>query len=299
MKSIRSLKRPAFLRGFILFSALIIAGLMASHSANAQYNFRSKLMPATPLNSYISLVRTPDLAPGQFTLRISMPYTATACAKMGNPYYMTNVQPPYMTINIMDGDISHDDLPQYAHFQCDTSLQNPHADVVLSKEQIMQGGIHRIILQDSTYKMRKDLDIDINDSYVHLMDAPDSVTAPNAYQPQKLSEKPDPLMFWFYPNNTYIVYVPMADNDQHLKEQVTKLAAHEGMVPLSSVLPGFKSPITKPNHFYFVAKNNKDVGEEGQLLGKIETTKQVYGLVGPEEEKETLDVYFRQPGLYE
>lgn len=260
---------------------------------------QSRFLPSTPKQTEISFVRKEDLAPGQFALRVAFPVATSGCSQFNNPYYQTTTQPPLMTVNIEPPVLVNKSRARYAHYECDTSMRTPYADIYFSKEHILSNGITTIALQDDMYKLRKDFILNMNESFVEFVPASDHDRLLNVFRPQNLTYKIDAMKHWFYPDNTVVLYVPMAENDSDLHQEIHSFARSKALVPLEDKLAGFRKPITKPNHFYFVANRDMDIAKNGYKLGTIKTTKTEYGLIENETVETQLDVFARKPGLYE
>lgn len=260
---------------------------------------QSRFLPSTPKQTEISFVRKDDLAPGQFALRVAFPVATSGCSQFDNPSYETTTQPPLMTVTIEPPELVNDSKARYAHYECDTGMKTPITDIYFSKEHILSGGITTIALQDEMYKLRKDFTLDMNESFVEFIPASDHARLQSVFKPQDLTYKINALKHWFYPDNTVVLYVPMAEDGSDLHQEINRFARSKAMVPLEDELAGFKKPITKPNHFYFVANRDLDIAENGHKLGTIKATKTEYGLMEDETVETQLDVFARKPGLYE
>lgn len=283
-----------------MVSACALSAPVSSYAADdGVRNENSRFLPSTPQQTKVSFVRKDDLAPGQFALRVAFPVATSGCAKFTHPYHKTTTKPPLMTVTIRTPTLVNDRTARHSHYECDTGMKVPSSDIYFSKEQILSGGITTIALQDDKYNIRKDFRLNMNNSFVELVPSSDHDYRLGAFQAQDLRHNTNALKYWFYPDNTVLLYVPMAEHGTDLEEEIKRFAADNNLIPLKDRLPGFKKPITKPHHFYFVAAKDMDIPDNGHKLGTITATKTEYGLIEDETVETQLDVFAKKPDLYE
>jgi hypothetical protein len=292
------------IKRFSLAAAMVLsigAGFSAtSKAAEPGYKVMdSRFIPSNPGQTKISFVRLPDMTPSQFVLRVTFPVTTSGCAQFIMPPYQTSVEGNALKISLLSPALVNLNQPRHPEYECSGGANAPHTDIHLSLTQMFSNEINKIILQDEEYGMRKDYMINVNGSFVELYPASAHDGSVAIYEPQELTYKYNSLKYWFYPEDTVILYVPMADPEKNLAREIAQLAEKKGLIPLSKRLNGFTKPVTNPNYFYYVPKSDAKTIEVGQKIGSIKTTKTVYGLLDDETVSTELDVFVKTPGLYE
>lgn len=283
-----------------LVTAVTAAAIMPAKAAEPAFKImNSRFVPNSPAHSYLSFIRKPKSSSGAFTLRISPAVNTTGCAQFVMPPVRSSFEPEGLKIHVGTPMLVDTKNPKHPEYECGGVSQPPYSDVSLSKKLLLEKGVNKVILLNDQYGLRKDFMINVMATNVTMYPATGHDASLPYYVPQDLTYKLNALKHWFYPRYTIILYVPMADDNDDLKEQVAALAAKKGWKPLSRALPGFTKPVTNPNYFYYVADGALDVSEQAQKVGTIEKTETVYGLMGDETEIKELDVFAKAPGMYE
>ncbi len=292
------------IKRFSLAAAMVIAltgtATVNSYAADlAAKETRSRFVPANSAQTKLSFVRMPHMALGQIILRAAFAVSTSGCAKFEMPSHQTKIEGNILNIYMNSPTLVSTGMPSHPEYECGGSAQQPYSDIVLSKWLFTENNITKIAIQDLEYGLRKDFIVNLTASYIEIYPASEHDANMAVFQPQSLTYNTTPLKFWFYPQNTVILYVPMANDKDDLSTAITAIADKNGWKPLIQSLPSFRSPITNPNYFYYTTNGDIDVSESAAKIGTIQTTETVYGLIGDEMETKTLDVFMKSPSLYE
>lgn len=260
--------------------------------------FTSKYFKRTPSSVSMSFQRRDDLPTGFFVLHITASEEISSCAKYGKMADQLEFKEKFLEINIGDYTVDMRDLPQYAHYQCDTKPQQPYTDIVLNKDLLRDKKIERLRLRKpsgiESYK------VTINDNFILL--TPEVTNKPTAClgcKPVKNVNSSNPLRFWFYPEGTVILSADNASKDLVLSEQIKTLADSRGLVPLTSVMPHHVPPRSTKDALYFIDKKGQFGEAKGELLDYVQVDTMKFGLEADEPAKKDVGVFIRKPGQYD
>ena len=294
------------LKRFSLVVALIltIAGGMAVNGFAADTGVKvtnSRFLPSNPGQIKLSFVRLSHMAPNQFIIRAAFSVATSGCDQFIMPPSRTHVEGNILNIFLQSPALVNINPPKHPEYECSGKAQQPYTDIVLSGWLINENNINKIAITNEEYGLRKEFIINLTSSFIEIYPASGHDAGMIAFQTQNLQHNTNALKFWFYPMNTVILYVPMADDKQDLSKEVAELARKKGFKSLEKTLLGFTKPITNPNYFYYVdtKQDSGTVIDSPQKLGTIQTTETVYGLMDDEIQTKELDVFMKTPGLYE
>jgi len=259
--------------------------------------FTSKYFKRTPSSVSMSLQRRADLPIGFFVLHITASEEISSCAKYGKMADQLEFKEGFVEINIGDYTVDMRDLPQYAHYQCDTKPQQPYTDIVLNKDLLRDKKIERIRFRKpsgiESYK------VTINDSFILLTPEVGKSSTCLGCKPAKNANSSNPLRFWFYPEGTVILSADNAGKDLVLSEQIKTLAESRGLVPLTSVMPHHVPPRSTQDALYFIDKKGEFSEAKGELLDYVQVDTMKFGLEADEPAKKDVGVFIRKPGQYD
>ncbi|MCB9989486.1 MAG: hypothetical protein H6868_09190 [Rhodospirillales bacterium] len=252
----------------------------------------------TPNRLQIALLHNDGGEPGQFILKLAALNAMNGCPKIGPISYTSEFKDIFLDIKIGDYQVDMADLPAAPHYGCNQEQSQPTASIVLSRDMLKENNT-KTIRFDSGYSIEY-YDVLLTDDAITLRRADKEYLLPSRIEEARVPAKKEPLSLWFYPENTVILYAPKAGKDQDISAQVEKLALSRGLVPLSSVMPDFTSPLIQSNYAYYVDKSGRfSKNKDGGLLGKIEMPVEIYGLEQNYIKMKDLEIFARRPGLYE
>lgn len=254
-----------------------------------------------PRNITIALTRRHDLQPDQFVLRMSTQHPISGCPRASGLQHQVRFHGPYMDVNVMDFSLDMHNLPEAPQYDCPMSYQYPSAEIVLSRELLEHNRTSQIRFQSGD--QTNYYDVRMNNQMVQLARAEETLPDRLIYRPMQVESVDNTLRHWFYPEGTLILSVPGAAPESNLRPALDRLARNHGLVPLESVLPGFRSPLLIPHSHYYVDKNgtvsNMQGIDRGAPLGELTVETQIYGLAGDEYVQRRLPVSARLPGTFE
>lgn len=226
-------------------------------------------------------------------LRISQPVSASGCFNISMPKPETSFQGPMLWVNVGAPTITIDKTVRYAHIDCPQAPQAVQSDVVLNRDRLIENKVRRMTLKN---------DFGIDNYTVNLTDSkleliPQSSTL---FKPNRQIKNKNPLVFWFYPENTVVLNVPQAKANDMISDDLNKLASAKGLINLSSVVKDFPQNDTPDKSFYFVDPSGittKSLSEGGSIhFGEVKTFETFYGPDGAYEQPKALAVFAKLPG---
>lgn len=293
----------------LLLSAFAAFMLCSGLPAFAQTNFYDSTGSAygnlyykdKPQTVAVSLTGGAGLGPGQFVLHLSLPDALNGCPKVSDFSHEARFHDIYLDVEIKDYAIDMRNLTSAPHYDCDQRQRYPTADIILDTNDLARRGIRQIRLRRGYFTDY--FDIEMNDRYVRLQPSDTEIPDYMRYRQQKIYNVKNTLNRWFYPDNTVILYVPDADDDQYIKTSLDTLARQHGMEPLENIYKGFTSPLVLPHFYYYVDKTKTltkgNTIPDGVAIGTVMADKKTYGLYGDDIIQEDLAVFAKTPGIYE
>lgn len=315
------MNKPAFFKtmtcllslGAVMLTAVPQAGATASPSLSTPAPKRSDYydQEGQPYSSLyfkkraatlgISLVRMDGLEPGQFVLRLTAGDAVSGCARLSNPAYEVKFQDIYMDVRVDEYIVDMRNQTGAPHYGCNQGVQVPTVEIPLSRDDLRSRNIQRIRFNNGPFIDYYDIRLD--DHRIQLLPSESERPGMARYRPQKIANVRNPLIHWFYPANTVILYVPgAAGQTPGLRTNLDAMARGMGLEPLENQMPAFKSPLIQSNYYYYVdtkGRLNRPGLSEGISIGNVNVTQAVYGMKGDEAITNDLQVFARRPGMYE
>lgn len=292
----------------VRFAALVIAGICLSLAAPAFAQDTSAYEDikigigedVVPMTVGLSLMRDPALPPDNFILHVSAADRyATGCPPLKDIGYETAFKNKKLEIKLTGLTVDQSEFPYY---KCNGKARNPQADIVLSKDDLMEKNVEKIDLIKGG--VRKTYLIELGDERVELMtDDEDPSSATTSMRGQKIDGVKMPMKLWFYPENTLMLYVPGGrDGEQkQIVDKIREMAAAEGLIPLEDSYSDFQPPQIRGGYYYYIDRNGrfKDAAVDGGPIGHISMDRVAYGLQGDEPVSEQVQVFAKRPGAYD
>ncbi|MCB1556012.1 MAG: hypothetical protein KDJ15_01735 [Alphaproteobacteria bacterium] len=246
-----------------------------------------------------ALIHAPGLPEGSFVLRFSVQgVQMTGCPALRNLSHEESFQDIYLTIRLIPPRADTTDLPTAPHLSCGGHVQNPTADIVLSKDMLRAHGARHIMLENGP--VMSYLDIHLQDDRVTIRPSETLPSRAGAFSPLKQEGVADPGTLWFYPPGTIMLYSPEATDAHETDSLIRELALRNGIVPLAAYLPDFKAPLARRHAGYYVDKTERYAGHGAPVaVGTITVPEKTYGLEGDRWTSRTLTVYARDLTAYE
>jgi hypothetical protein len=242
----------------------------------------------------ISVMKPENVLKDQFVIRISPLNRVTY-------KFETEFKDVFLDVKILEMALDTSELPKNPQFECGQYVEEANIDIVVSKFDLKAHGTKYMRISSGPFM--DFFEIRNAKHFVELIHA-DEMGPAQYYIAQKRNNIRDTLKVWFYPENTYILYVPEFEKvKENIKEKVERLAKRKGFIPLVSKIPDFENPLYSENTYYFVDDKGdytKELGEHtGGFLDNIYTEMMVYKLEGDVSTLKPVPVYARKPVLYE
>lgn len=250
----------------------------------------------------IALIGMEGLDPGQFVLRLTAGDGVSGCARISNPAYEVTFQDIYMDVKVDEYVVDMRHQTGASHYACNQTYQLPTVQIPLSRDDLRNRKIQRIRFNNGPYIDYYDVYLD--DHRVQLLPAESEIPGKARYRPQKINNVRNPLLHWFYPEGTVILYVPDASSsDKDVRASLDAMAASKGLEPLEKWIPEFQPPVLKAGYYYYVDKKGKMLRQsglsDGVQIGTISVSRTYYGLRGDEAMNQDMQVIAKTPGMYE
>jgi hypothetical protein len=254
----------------------------------------------TPSKLYMSLLRRPDLPEDKVILHLALGDSYTGCPKLSDLQSRISISESVLSVAISDYRVDMRNLPQDPQ-QCSTRQQFPSMDIILGRDDLIEHGVTSARLQLS--KGIDIYDIKVDNEKIQIQPSVSTGGLSVNFQPQKLRNVANPLLHWFYPENTLILSIPDAGPKEDTKARIAGLAQKLGLTPLEEIYPDFRSPLIVQDQYYYVDQKGdtalKIKPGEPAAIGTVTVPKTVYGLVADETVEDDLPVYAHRPGAYE
>jgi len=260
----------------------------------------SRVDTIRPQRVEITLGRLPGMTEGQFAILMSASAAMTGCAKFSDLPYEVRFKDIFMDVIVGNYTIDYRRAPNTTH-NCGKSYKMPTAEIVVSRDDMVTHNVKKIRFQSVPYINTYEVEMDSD--YIKLI--PGENLGPDTYQAKTVNTNLNPLLLWFYPDNTVMLYAPQASaaDKKIVRQKIDAFAQSRGLEPLNVSLPAFKSPLPVDNMYYYVDKRNVIAQaqgiENGIPFGNIAMEKSIYGLQGDQIVQSALTIYAKKPGTYE
>lgn len=250
----------------------------------------------------ISVVKPENVLKDQFIIRFSpLNKMVTGCKGIETYKYETEFVDVFLDVKILEVALDRSKMPQNPHFECGEMIDDAKIDIIVSKFDLKANGTK--FLRISSGPFMDFFEVVNGKNFVELIHA-EEMGHHQYYIAQKRDNIRDTLKVWFYPENTYILYVPEFKKvKEDLRGKVERLAKRKGFVPLNTKFHNFESPLYSENAYYFIDEKGeftKELGKNtGGFLDNIHTEMMVYKLEGDVSTLKPVPVYARKPVLYE
>ena len=204
----------------------------------------------------IELERRPGFGPGQFVLHIGTQYPVNGCAALSSLPHTVDIEDGAVKIGLENYTVdlrTASDTPDYG---CHQGPQMPAADIMLDRDELMAQNVKsiKLVMGGAT----DSYDVTLNDHQIRLQYAPGRTA--RRFQTEERGVAGNPLLHWFYPKGTVIVYVPGVAPDQDMSAEIDAAARARGLTKLQTLWPDFESPLALPHVQYYVDKKDKILG---------------------------------------
>ena len=253
-----------------------------------------------PMGVLMGLQRDPNLPTGHFVLFMSMTKTFVGCLKVSNPKYGTEFKDGMLIITLEKYTVDQRDMPRYPHYQCNMAPQEATIKIPLSKQLLTDNAVKKIKFRVD--KTTETYNVKMTDEYIQLIS--ESRQPPsseiNRFRPDQRNQGiTNPLKFWFYPENTFILSADGISKDITMENDLVNLARSKGLTPLNDIFPDHKNYRKKADMYYFVDKDGRYKNVNNELFDYLQVDAMRYGLEADEPIKKNVAVFIRKPGQYE
>lgn len=298
------LKQLAFVFSFALLSGSFILPTAANAQVSAEDPDDAIYHGANVISNttfHTEFVRLPGAKEGDLTIRISSPGSVSGCLKMTQSSFESKSTGTTLKIELKPHRINIDEDTQYGLHRCKVSTASASADFTITRDELIANGTKKInISADSVGAFMRIKVDEIDQDKVLLTANPMDL----ARMGQDFLNEANKTTYWFYPDNTVILFNPTLDIDGDVSKKVAKLSMVRGLQPLNSVLDGFKSTEENEDILYFVDEHNiyaKQLAEPSGVttIGEIEIAETYHGANGPYEKPIRKPIFARKPALTE
>lgn len=285
--------RLSLIKTAVFFLLVLILPYGPNAQARAAEAYGKLYYKKNPAAIMLSLARAPGLEAGQFILRLEAKDGISGCAKLSPLSYEVSFSGIYMDVTISDYTVDMRNPGKTTLYGCAFAPQTPAADIPLNISDIKDKGTKRIRFHADG--LLEYYDIKYTDSHITLALSPDGPPGPKRYRPLAANGIKDPLTFWFYPQNTLVLYAPAARKDENMGAAIEAFARTKGLTPLQEIYSDFSPPLAPPAFYYYVDStgffNGLVIGESGSAVGTLNINRKT----GPD----VLYLFARRPGRYE
>lgn len=276
--------------GLIAFS--FISSTSTSFAQNSG-NTQSEVIPKSALAIFqrdhyqVEVLDEPYDSLSKFTLRLSSFGTVSGCASMTKPQVDTKNTMESVSIEVTDSEIRLDNKnPRYSNYDCEIKENRSSFDVVLDRDELIENEIKYIKLSSEKYGEFTTSEIEVSEEKL-IMKIP---TTDGEFQ----------ITHWFLPENTVILNTPYAKAGTNTIELLKAFAQARGLEAVDEYFKGYLAPHSIKHQALFIDKWNRTIPtlenpDKSQVYGQITATRTVYGINGPVDEPEELDVYISLP----
>lgn len=249
------------------------------------------LLPNFIYASYF--VREPGLKPGEVKLRTMVPAAITGCLKLKQPSIEVRKNTPKIDLIMKEAEIRPDKTKRYPQFECDQRNQYAQVDIILNRDELIEGGYNKIGLRNSGLRFL-DVDLEVDENKITAT-GKSSACIPNAG---------GSTTYWFYPQNTIVLGQPGTEPNDETKGAIRTAAKKAGLIPLEDVISDFRPSDYAARNMYFVDKAGKYVKEINTagrpiLFDTVSASETYYGANGPYNRPKDIHVYAKLPEAYD
>jgi len=263
--------------------------------------YGTKYYVERPQRLSVSLARDPALPEDNFILRIAVDHAMTGCPRMSNLESEIDYSDTHLNIWIKDYKVDMRNLPQYAHYECGQTQNAPAANLVFSKDDLINNNTQ--IIRMRVGQISDFYDVSINERRVSITPSQISGQQMQYYRPLRSAQVRNPLKRWFYPEGTVMLYAPDAAPTADIADAINNMARQQGLRALQEIYPDFTSPLVSGAYFYYVDEQGT-IAEaarpyQGHRIGAITTQETIYGILDDEIVTRDIPVYAKKPGMYD
>lgn len=238
-------------------------------------------------------LREDNEARREFTMRIMSLGAITGCLDMTPPKLIVEGTGPIMWIKLEESRIGIDKSSQ----TCSGENKYAYADLKLDADKLTEDGTKKIVIKSKVVGRFSDIDLDIQDESVTVTAKMPDLTPLGI--PFKGAS--DVFTYWFYPENTVILYAPSANSEESIPNAITQLAHANKLIPLQSLYKDFIKPRHVSNQYYFIDPAGTLLAQlktqdDRVSIGAIETPEVFFGPEGPYNKPVKKTVFAKRPG---
>lgn len=251
---------------------------------------------------YTVLLRKPGASADDINLMITSPGAIVGCLDMEQPSIETQQSGNALHLKMTDGHIDVDtETIRYYHYECKPETSTSTLYLTLSKQQLQDSGIDRLVLFSEAIGPFNDMKLAYGEHSITITSEMRDLSRLGI----PMSGSVDTLTYWAYPENTMALFSSGADlHDENTMANVRKLARAKGLTPLDEIYTDFRPHHSLADKLYVVDqkgiyKNKLENPDDVLTLGTIETTEVYFGPNGAYDKPIQKAVYAKTPGLYE
>jgi len=194
----------------------------------------------------ISVQRTPQIEEEIFSIRLSSAASVSGCFK-SKPADIEKIDAgAVIYVELKEGNIHLDKKPSYGQFECEMQSGGAHTDIPFDGDMLVKNGVNKIEIKNEDIGKLFDIEIESNnDKLILKSELKTGVRIPE-------EDKKKEMHYWFYPENTLVLYTPNLAREPDSLKQLQSFAISRGLTPMHEILESFPMPEAGAKQLYFV-----------------------------------------------
>ena len=242
----------------------------------------------------VRALRDPYSPSTKLTLRFFSIGNVSGCVKLTDFVVETKVKKDETTVAPKDSEIElKREKARYTNHDCETELHESYFDVPLNVTELINKKVKKVSIRSKKYGSFISLNLAATNTKLTF-----SSSTPPEIGMAVYTVKMD---YWLYPPMTVILSAPSAKTGENVIPDIKAFAESKGLKPIDKFLNGFRLSQNETNYYFFLdtkgdIRKQLRKPEDSLVVGKLKTTRTVYGANGPVEEPVFLDVHASMPG---
>lgn len=251
---------------------------------------------------HTGFIRKPDADADDLNLVIVSPSAVVGCLDKFPPSVETVNAAPALQIKIGSGmiGVKHNEV-HYFHYECKPETGMTSIQLTLSKQQLMDDKINKLVFISEDIGPFNDVFLDMNENFTKITSTTKDLSS---FGLPVLSQSSE-FTYWNYPEGTMVLFSTTTDlNDPAKMSDTRKLARLKSLTPLDEIHPNFEPHPNNTDKLYVVDtmglyKNQLSKPKDTFTLGTINQNETYYGPEGPYEKAIPKPVFAKLPGMLE
>ena len=253
-------------------------------------------------NYFVTPVRHKDAKDGKIAFRITNTAAVTGCIKSKPPEAEVELSWKKVEISIIESVTRlNEDERDYKLNNCEVKAAAPYVDVVLDRDELIEGGVEKIEFSSKAMGMFMSLKTLIDkEKAFFLIPVQENI---NTVPTSLLLNGKNKYTYWFFPENTVVLYNETLEINDHTAQKISDFARRRGLVPITEKYKDFRTHDGNRHKMYFIdvdgAYAHQIKGEEVMTLGNIELDEIYHTASGAVTKPSKKPIYVKLPGVYD